>query len=410
VLKYLKRYINLIVILIISAIVAEAEPARPQVSLLTVAPGKLVYELDGHTALRFRLPNGDDFIVNWGVFDFNAPNFLYRFVKGETDYMAWPFSTKDFLTEYRIEGREVTEQVINLTPEQASNLYRLVIENLMPQNREYRYNYIYDNCATRPLALIEKAIGYDINIPEVDNFVYGETGFRDPGGKHTFRREMARSHGDYPWYQFGIDLALGNGLDKQITPRERTYYPLYLREALRNATYTDGYNAKHYLVSSTKTLLPAGGRVTEQPTPWYLTPLFAAILVMLLTAYVATTDLRRSALRRWYDTIVYSLFFLLSLLLTFLIFVSVHEASSPNWLYLWLNPLSIIPALLIWLKSCKRVVYCYQICNFAALFLLLVIGIFQVQALNAAFYPLIASSMMLSARYIIITRRNQRGK
>ena len=92
-------------------------------------------------------------------------------------------------------------------------------------------------------------------------------------------------------------------------------------------------------------------------------------------------------------------------MLTFLIFVSVHEATSPNWLYLWINPLAIIPAALIWIKRCKRAVYCYQICNFAALSALLVVAALGVQALNKAFYPLIAADMLLAARYILIYSR-----
>lgn len=125
---------------------------------------------------------------------------------------------------------------------------------------------------------------------------------------------------------------------------------------------------------------------------------------MLLTIWVVARDSKEKSITRWIDSLLYSIFFLAGLLLTFLIFVSVHEATSPNWLYLWLNPLCIIPAALIWIKRCKRAVYCYQICNFAALFLLLLIGAAGLQELNSAFYMLIASAMMLSARYIFIAR------
>ena len=43
-----------------------------------------------------------------------------------------------------------------------------------------------------------------------------------------------------------------------------------------------------------------------------------------------------------FDTIYFNIAGLAGLLLTFLIFVSVHYATSPNWLYLWLNPLCFI--------------------------------------------------------------------
>lgn len=379
--------------------------APPRVSLLTVSPGPEIYELDGHTGLRFVSPGLYDYVVNWGVFDFNSPGFLYRFVKGETDYMAYPFPTGDFLAEYNRQGREVTEQVLDLTPEQTIRLEAAVAENLLPQNRTYRYNYIYDNCATRPLSLIEGVTSSPLEIAPFEGFVYGETGVTDTPGQHTFRKEMTRSHADYPWYQFGIDLALGCGLDIDISDRQRTYSPLYLKEALRHTYITDDDGTKHPLVKSTSVILPAKGRVTAQATPFLLTPFSFSVGIFLLTCVVVIRDIRRGKVTRWYDTVFYGVLFVVSLLLTFLIFVSVHEATSPNWLYLWINPLTAIPMSLVWLKSCKRVVYCYQICNFVALFLLLSIGVFAIQGLNSAFYLLIAADMALSARYIYLSKR-----
>ncbi len=388
---------------------AAADTDVPQVSLLTVEPGPVIYELDGHTALRFSLPGRYDYIVNWGVFDFNSPNFLYRFVKGETDYMAWPFPSEMFLEEYRRQGRGVTEQIIDLTPAQARRLEAMVTDNLRPENRTYRYNYIYDNCATRPLALIEKAIGAPVSITGAPGFVYGETGIADDSAPTTFRKEMSRTHADYPWYQFGIDLALGSGLDREISLRERTYSPLYLRHALENASYTDSLGNVRHLVRSTATVIP-GQKVTGAPTPWFLSPVFISLLVLLLTALIVARDIRRRKITRWYDCVFYSAALIPGLLLTFLIFVSSHEATSPNWLYLWLNPFCAIPAVFIWIKSCRRVVYCYQICNFVALFLLLLIGILGIQRLNGAFYMLIGADILLSARHLVISNRKLQDK
>lgn len=400
----------LVAMLLAWALGLGAEQTAPRVSLLTVSPGPLVYELDGHTAMRFQSPGGQDYVVNWGVFDFSAPNFLYRFVKGETDYMAWPFPFETFMEEYRRQGREVTEQVLDLTPAQARRLEALVAHNLRPENRTYRYNYIYDNCATRPLAFIQAAVDRPVEIPDFKGFRYGETSLTDSPGRHTFREEMTRAHADYPWYQFGIDLALGSGLDKEITPKERTYSPLYLKEALRRAKYIGSNGEKRQLVKSTAVILPARGRVTESPTPAWLSPIAVTLAVMLLSLWVAISDIRHKRISRWYDSLTYGCFFIVSLLLTFLIFISVHEATSPNWLYLWLNPLTAIPAALVWIKSCGRVVYCYHICNFVALFLLLAIGIIGIQALNTAFYPLILADMALSARYLLIRRADKPKK
>ena len=58
-----------------------------QFSLLTCAPGNEIYALFGHTAIRYQnFSRGVDLVFNYGMFSFNTPHFVYRFVKGETDY------------------------------------------------------------------------------------------------------------------------------------------------------------------------------------------------------------------------------------------------------------------------------------------------------------------------------------
>ena len=89
---------------------------EPVVSLITCYPGQNIYELYGHTELRVR-GSGYDWVFNYGTFDFRAPNFIYRFVKGETDYMLAGYPSSYMLVGY--ERRKVVEQVLNLTPSQA---------------------------------------------------------------------------------------------------------------------------------------------------------------------------------------------------------------------------------------------------------------------------------------------------
>ena len=58
-----------------------------QFSLLTCAPGSEIYALFGHTAIRYQnFSKGVDLVFNYGMFSFDTPHFVYRFVKGETDY------------------------------------------------------------------------------------------------------------------------------------------------------------------------------------------------------------------------------------------------------------------------------------------------------------------------------------
>ena len=388
-----------------------AAAQTPRVSLLTAGPGADIYQLEGHSALRVLVPGRFDVAVNWGIFNFKAPNFVYRFVKGETDYMCAAYPVEHFFEEYAAEGRGVTEQVLDLTTEQASRVAALVEENLLPENRVYRYNYVLDNCATRPLAVIEKAVGDTLALLPPENFTYGETGLSEADYAEdtpdTFRREMTRYHRSYPWYQFGIDLALGAGIDRPITPRERGFSPLYLRELLRGATLPadSAWGARRPAVHSEWVILeghPAG--VCARPTPWPLTPTAVAIYVFAAAILLSVRDIRRRKTCRWFDSALFGVYGLVGCVLAFLIFASSHEATSPNYLFLWLNPLCLFPAVGTWIKCCQRAVYCYHFCNFAAVLLLLAGHHFFGQALNHAFPWLIIADLTRSATYIYVTR------
>ena len=224
-------YITLLVALV--SLTAYAAP-RATVSLLTCMEGSDIYELEGHTGLRVQFDNGADMTVNWGVFDFNSPGFVYRFVKGETDYLAAAFPTSLFLQSYRHDGRAVFEQTLALDSLQTERLIELISENLLPENRVYRYNYVLDNCATRPLALIEKAVGDTLTLSSP----------RVPASeRNTFRNAMRHFHANYPWYQFGIDTALGSGIDRTVSEREASFAPVMLADMIAGIARAHPYGA-----------------------------------------------------------------------------------------------------------------------------------------------------------------------
>lgn len=376
-------------------------PTEPRIeaSLLICGEGKEIYQLEGHAALRLhRLPDaegrgGFDIAVNWGVFDFNSPNFVYRFVKGETDYMAVAIPTEAFLSEYIHEGRRVTELPLNLTDAETRTLADAVAVNLQPENRTYRYNYIYDNCSTRPLELIERATGGEIKV-ETDDIDYP-----------TFRQLMTAYHSEYPWYQFGIDLALGSGIDRQASPRQQLFAPVFAEAAAEVITLTrPGQYTPVPLIGSPREILLDNPEILRTDKT-IITPMAVAVALTVITILLCIIDLwyRRTTLAgKIYDSTLYGIFFLAGCVLTFLVFISTHEATSPNWLLLWLNPLCLIPAVGEWIKSAKRVVYCYQFCNFVALVVLLFCHDRFGQALNPAFPLLILCDLMRSGTYIYL--------
>ena len=387
----------ILIILLASCTTANAQPQAIdsiKVSFITCYAGSDIYELCGHSAIRIQSA-GEDVAVNYGMFDFNAPNFVYRFVKGETDYMVGTYPFDSFVNSYTRNGRKIVEQELNLTQAQASRLIELIEINLRPENRVYRYNYVKDNCATRPVAIIEKAIGDTISLstPTIDTEEW------------SYRDEMRYFHKNYPWYQFGIDLALGSGIDFTISNREKGFAPEILEQLLAGATISNANGEQIPLVKSTTIIFegtPGGAQLP--PTPWILTPIAIFSILLIVIAWISWRDIKRGETTRWIDTILFGIFGLFGLLMTFLIFVSVHEATSPNWLYLWLNPLCFIPAIGLWLKKCKRMVLYYYFANFVALFLLAIALVITGQSINIAFVPLILCNLVRSASYIYINK------
>lgn len=353
----------------------------PRISLITCGPGSDIYELEGHTALRVRY-NGADVAVNYGLFDFDAPNFVYRFVKGETDYMVGAAPFDYFLRQYARAGRAVYEQPLRLSSDAAFRLVALLDENLKPENRTYRYNYVKDNCATRPLEMIERAIGDTLSLKA-----------REYTEGWTFRDAMRHYHAGYPWYQFGIDLALGSGIDYVLADREKAFVPVVLMEMVEDNGIADE-----------TTMILAPGNETVSATPWWKTPLAVGVAMLLAVIAVAARDVKRMKVTRWVDALLFGIYGIAGLLITFLVFISEHEATSPNWLLLWLNPLCLIVPAFIYIKSCRKLVKLYGIVNFVALFLLSILWLWSGQSGNAAFIPLILADAILTVRYLYITQ------
>lgn len=360
------------------------------VSLLTAAPGNDIYELEGHAALRLKSATYD-MTVNWGLFDFDSPNFVYRFVKGETDYMAGAIPTAYFIEQYRREGRRLKEQTLNLTPEEADRLRELVEINLLPENRTYRYNYVKDNCSTRCIDIVERAIGDSLHLGTLTGDLAGEVSFRDM---------MAYHHRNYPWYQFGIDLALGKGIDYPLTNRQKAFAPTILERQAEQALRPDGTP----LTLGTNILVAGEEHGTALgPTPWWLTPLAVCWAVFAIVLSVTVADIARGSTSRWLDTILFGIMALTGCIIAFLVFISVHEATSPNWLILWLNPLCFIPAIFEWSRRCRTFLICYHFLNFAAILTMVILMVAGEQNCNSAFIPLIACSALRSISYIYIS-------
>ena len=111
-----------------------------EVALLTCSPGQEVYEYYGHTALLVRSArSGQTYVFNYGVFSYSQPGFVWRFVRGKTDYMVACAPLEYFKREYEARGSSVRADYLNLSQAEAQRLFRALVENCQPENRTYRY-------------------------------------------------------------------------------------------------------------------------------------------------------------------------------------------------------------------------------------------------------------------------------
>ena len=365
--------------------VTQAPPLSPeaQISLLTSTPSdENVYTVYGHTALRIYDPVlKRDLVFNYGIFDFSKPNFIYRFAKGETDYMLRSYNFNDYLIEYIERGSGIYEQVLNLLPEEKESLWQALVLNERPENRVYRYNFFFDNCATRPVAMIENSVQGDIKyVPQTEY--------------PTFRDAINYCTRNHPWTIFGCDLIMGMPTDRVMTLKETFFIPAYLQEAFNKAEIIRNGVAEPLVVKIN--ILNEEDIQPDQKPSVLTSPLACFTLLFLIILAVTWSEWRRNTYYRLVDCLLFFIAGTAGCILFFLSFLSVHPGMFPNISLLWLHPLHFIGVIFFSVKKYNNMAFWYHFINFVAIFILCVAWFLLPQHFNPAFIPLIASLWLRS--------------
>ena len=379
---------------------AEPVPSQEQqedsvrVSLVTFYPGSEPHNIWGHSEIRVQ-QGPIDLYFNYGVFDFQAPAFMWRFMLGETDYLCMPVP-RAYAT-MGMEGRRMVEQELNLPQDRAIAVRNFLWYNAQPENRTYRYKFLSDNCSTRPRDIIEMAAGEGLQYPAM-----GDTTV-------TYRDILAHYCRNYAWEKFGIDLVLGWDVDTVLDQRATMFIPMILMDAIDGATIkTDSVTMPLVKATTVPVDASTAGKV-KPPTPWYFSPMAVALLVLLLTLLVSGRDWRRRDVSRWFDTLLFTTGGVAGCLLFFLIFFSTHESTSPNINIAWLHPLLLLLALLPWFKKTRSAARWLHALNALVVGLLMLAWPWQPQVGNIAFFPLMAALVMRSLTNVWLLGKPTRG-
>ena len=385
----------------------EAAPELPQsmpkealeedsvkVSLVTFYPGSEPHNIWGHSEIRVQ-QGPVDLYFNYGVFDFQAHAFMWRFMLGETDYICQPVPR--FYATMGMEERRMVEQELNLPQDRAIAVRDFLWNNAQPENRTYRYKFLSDNCSTRPRDIIEMAAGEGLQYPAMTDTAV------------TYRDILAHYCRNYAWERFGIDLVLGWNIDTILDQRATMFIPMLLMDAVADATITTDSVTMPLVKATTVPIDKSTEGNVRPPTPWYLSPMTVALLVLALTLLVTGRDMKRRNVSKWFDTLLFTTGGLAGCLLFFLICFSTHEATSPNINIAWINPLLLLLAVLPWFKKTRNAARWLHALNALVVALLMLAWPWQPQVGNIAFFPLMTALVMRSLTNVWLLGKPTRG-
>ena len=256
---------------------ASVDSVSPEitVTVITFGPGEQVWERFGHNALWIHDgARGTDIAWNWGLFDFAQPDFLQRFLSGDTKYWMAGEDAYRMIAAYHEVGRTITLQRLGLTQQQAAALRDFVQWNSLDQNKYYRYDYFRDNCSTRLRDAIDRVLGGALQ-RATDTVTTAL----------TYRGESVRLTDGLLPAQLGIDVALGRPADQPLTEWQSFFIPMRMRDALRSVTIPSADGTPTPLVIDQRTIPPTSGpsvRVPAEPPSLVLRYLLLGMLLAVL--------------------------------------------------------------------------------------------------------------------------------
>ncbi|WP_051398824.1 lipoprotein N-acyltransferase Lnb domain-containing protein [Tenacibaculum maritimum] len=306
------------------------------ISIITVGPGEELYEKFGHSAIRVKAINKNiDLIFDYGIFDFNAPNFYLNFTKGKLLYKVASYPFHYFLRDKNQEKRWVKEQILNLSDEESQRFFNYLKENALPQNATYEYDPFFDNCATKPRDITKIILGDKVLFKE--HFIFK---------KQSLRQLMNEEIYWNTWGNLGINIALGSRLDQIADANEYFYLPDYALKGF-NTAFIKIKGRESKLVKKQTTILDFEEKSTKTS---FFNPLFVLLIIMFLGLLITFRDYKHNKRSIFFDFILFLSTGFFGLLIVFLWFFTNHSTAPNNFNFLW----AFAPNLLISIRLLKE--------------------------------------------------------
>lgn len=335
-----------------------------RVCVITCDTGNESYSLFGHTAIRIEdSQNNIDLVYNYGAFDFNTPNFVAKFTKGDLQYFAVVNKFADFISQYTYEQRSVFEQELNIPTAYKQQLFDNLNTSLATSDSYYTYKFIDKNCTSMVVDILNKTLGGQVIAKKIDT-------------DSTYRTIL------YPYFnsffeKLGTSIIFGKKVDQDGT---QIFLPLELKKSLALVQFQN-----QPICKESKTILEFRKEISN---PWW-DSIFALTLILGLILVLNNNSINK-------------IFFLtlgvLGVFFGFMGFYSLHQELHYNYNMLLFNPSLLFLLYFIIQKNNKWVI---NLCVFNLLSLLVYFVILFNKAHLLIVLPLIITSAIILIKTFI---------
>lgn len=369
------------------SLISQAQQLSPnaQVSLLTIAPGSELYSTFGHSAIRINDPlTGTDINFNYGTFNFRTEGFYIKFLRGQLPYQISAHNFNEEVYYWSYENRQVIEQVLNLSQQQKQAIFDFLQTNYLPQNREYKYKFFYDNCSTRLRDVVAKVCGDSLKF---DKSLHADSSYRQWIDKYAAMNKKS-------WADFGMDIAIGEPADEITGWSGAMFLPDNLMFAFDNAQIMRNGRWES-LVKQKQVIAPVNRVIEDEPisSQTFFWLIFA--VVILLTAY----QIFKSNNSLIFDKILFSIVGLAGWILFLLWFFTDHGVTTNNLNIIWAYPLLFPIALFLKKKNSLQWLSKHFLAYGIVLMLFLFVMNFLPQSINPTVIPIV---LILAIRAIFV--------
>ncbi|MEP6597599.1 MAG: DUF4105 domain-containing protein [Ginsengibacter sp.] len=351
---------------------SQTDSCHLRISLLTGSPGEELYSTFGHSALRVTdSVSNEDLVYNYGTFNFEEPGFYTKFVRGKLMYYLSTDDFSSFKQSFQQENRGMTEQVLNLSCNEKQKITQLLLQNLMGENKFYKYDFLFDNCTTKLRDLLENSADIPVHFMPVLN-------------KPASFRQFIFEYMDYnnsQWTKLGMDILLGNKTDAVMNNREAMFLPDYLLKGLDSA----GIGNKP-LVESKNIIINLPAKKVKKN--FFTTPAFIFSLLLIIIFLMSRSQNESiKQFLRGFDGFLFFITGFAGILMIIMWFGTDHVVCQNNYNLLWAWPTHAIAAFFV--NSKKNWASKYFFITAILYTLILCVLYFVPQHINKALIPII---------------------